>query len=390
MIPFDDAILNHSVINQSTLGLDPQPMALAGALWNAVQGQDGHEPGSYSEALYEALPTEHSVLLAQGGAATSHAWRLAWESRWTAEQFEGFKLRNLAKLVWSKFDEKAKKAKFLVEGFGCDDSEAWEHERDSGSYSGDMSRVHEIAELAGRMFHALKGARATQPSQAPEEIYSVTLGAELSRLLPSELAHLGQDTEVLLIERLASRKALCYAVRGQEVTSRGPLVLALDESSSMNGQRIVWSKAAAIALARVALEDCRPVSVVRYSYSIVVQDMKPGDLTGMMKLARGFLGGGTNIPQALRRSAVEVERMAQKGDKGADVVIVTDGEDSMPMGPAIDAIEKLGSRLWTVAIECNLPEYHALRARAVKYVNLGYKELESGDVTSLNGVVNPK
>jgi hypothetical protein len=390
MISFEDAILNHANVAGSVCGMDPKPMALASVLWSAVQGVDGHESGSYSEALYEAAPSEYAVLLSKGEAAASHAWMLAWRNRFSGESYKGFELRRLAVSIWGKFAEKAKQAKFLSEGFGCDDSEAWEHERDSGSYSGDLSRIHEIAELAGRMYHAFKGARQQQPSQAPEEIYSVTLGAELSRLLPSELAHLGQPTEICLIERLAERKALCYAVRGQETTSRGPLVMALDESSSMHAQRTLWSKAAAIALARVALEDGRPVTVIRYSTAVAVIEMKPGDLSCYMKLARGFLGGGTRIGRALSRAAIEVERMARKGDKGADVVIVTDGETGESLDPQIDEVQKVGARLWTVSIEVNLREQDPLRARAERYTNLGYRELESGDVSALSNVVNPK
>jgi hypothetical protein len=390
MITFQDAILNHANVATATSGADPQALALASALWAAVTGLDGDEAGSYSEALYEASPSEHAVVLSEGGAAASHAWLLAWNMRWTAHGLVGFKLRSMAKAVWSKFSEKASAAKFLQEGFGCDSSEAWEHERDAGTYSGDMSRVHEVAELAGRMYSALRGARAMQPSQAPEEVYSVTLGDTLSRLLPSELAHLGQPTEILLIERLASRKALCYAVRGQENTSRGPLVLCLDESSSMHEQRLVWSKAAAVALARIALDDGRSVSVVRYSTNIVTMEIKPGDLAGMVKLARGFLGGGTHITRALRRAATEVARMAAKGDKGADVVLVTDGESRESFDSAIDEIAAVGSRLWTVAIEMTIPESSVLRARAEKYVSLGHQDLASGDVSSINGVVNPK
>lgn len=390
MVSFEDAVMNHANIAQATCGMEPQPMALAESLWRAVTGVDGHDPGSLSEALYEAAPSEYAVLLSVGGAAASHAWMLAWDSRIYAAELNGYKLRNLAKSVWEKFADKATKAKFLSEGFGCDDSEAWEHERDSGRYDGDLTRVHEIAELAGRMYHALKGARAQQPSQAPEEIYSVTLGAELSRLLPSELAHLGQPTEILLIERLAERKALCYAVRGQEQTSRGPLVIALDESSSMHGKRNVWSKAAAVALSRVALEDGRPVSVVRYSVAIQVMELKPGDLSVYLKLARGFLGGGTYIGRALSRSAVEVERMAKKGDKGADVVLVTDGESGESLHDEIDKIQSVGSRLWTVGIETNIRESDTIRSRAEKYTSIGYHELASGDVSCLSSVVNPR
>lgn len=395
MISFGEALdLNPNMARR--LGTpSADELRLAGALWNAVQGVDGYESGSYAEALYEAAPSEHAVILRMGGAAASQAWLLAWGMRHEAQARQGFNLRKIAKSVWSKFSEKANAIKFVHEGFGCDESDAWEHERDSGTYGGDLTDVRAVAELAGRMYSALKGARSQQPSQAPEEIYSVCLGAELSRLLPSELAHLGQPTEILLFERLADKRALCYAVRGQEHSSRGPLVLLLDESSSMKNQRLTWSKAAAIALARVAHDDGRPVMVVRYSTVMSVMEMKPGDWNAYLKLARCRLGGGTVFHAPLVRAVEEVRRLAARGDRGADVVLVTDGQRDGRDSDAIihedvTNIEATGARLWTVAIDVDFSERDPLRARAEKYVHVGRADMNSGNISVLSGSVNPK
>ncbi|MDD5008572.1 MAG: VWA domain-containing protein, partial [Syntrophorhabdaceae bacterium] len=224
-----------------------------------------------------------------------------------------------------------------------------------------------------------------------EEIYSVELGNVLGRLLPSELAHLGQPTEVLLIERIAERKALQYAVRGEEQARRGPLVIALDESGSMHGYRNEWSKAAAVALARVALADGRSAAVVHYSTSCQVTYLKPGDDQAVFALITHFLSGGTSIARALLRSAEEVSKMERKGERGADVVLVTDGCDSnySAQEDAIEKIKSLGSKLWTVMIQCSVDESSAIRKLAHKYVELEVGNLVNGDVLALQGVVNP-
>jgi Mg-chelatase subunit ChlD len=112
-----------------------------------------------------------------------------------------------------------------------------------------------------------------------------------------------------------------------------------------------------------------------------VRTIEPDNPDQLVELARHFLGGGTNIAAALSRAATAVSDMAAKGDKGADVVVVTDGEDGRldrsegdgtgrTCGEAaLDAIEALGSRLWTVAIDCDVTGI--LRDRAAKYVHVG-------------------
>jgi hypothetical protein len=65
--------------------------------------------------------------------------------------------------------------------------------------------------------------------------------------------------------------------------------------------------------------------------------------------------------------------LAKKGDKGANVLLVTDGEDDS-RGQS-EAIDKLGARLRTVAIECEIPAASPLRTRAVDYVRINEDQL---------------
>ena len=358
-------------------------------IWRAVSGHDGHSPGSFPDAILESLPQKYTLMLSRGDSPTAFAFDLFWNTAWL--NLTGFKLREQTRETWKRFEEKAEHARPLMEGLGCDASLAFEHVRDCGWNQAKLEQVERIAKLAGRMFAALQEARANQPSQAPEEIYSVELGNVLGRLLPSELAHLGQPTEVLLIERIAERKALQYAVRGEETVARGPLVIALDESGSMKGYRNEWSKAAAVALARIALADGRCASVVHYSTSVQVTYLKPGDDQAVFALITHFLSGGTDIARALQKSGEEVIAMEHKGERGADVVLVTDGEDGEEKKQelAIQKIKKLGSKLWTVMIQCSVNEDSPIRKLAHKYVELETSNLINGDVLALQGVVNP-
>jgi len=365
-----------------------QDAALAGDLWNAIVGV-GSEPlaGSFAEAVQDTAPVEHAALLAGDDVAAAYAFEQMWSClpRLPAGATP-FELRTIAREQWAAFDAQARRTEHLAMGFGWDISAAWTHTREVELARGDMGQVERIARLAGRMYAALRGARASRVNGVPSEVYSVEQGNDVSRLLPAEQVLLMEPVlETVVLERIASRRAAQYAVRGDSKKSKGPLVVALDESASMHAFRNEWAKAAAVALSRVAFDERRPVSVVHYSTSTVHQAIRPGDTEAVLRMIRHFLGGGTAIGLALGVAVQQVRQLAQRGQKGADIILVTDGVDGdqASQEAAIQEALALGVRLWTVAIECEVPETSPIRAKAAQYSRLGGAELTDGKSVAL-------
>ena len=351
----------------------------AADLWNAIVGIGSLRTGSFAEAVADTAPVTHAALLAVDDVAAAYAFDLFWRTPITTAS--PYELRSRAREQWATFTERADSTADLAHGFGWDVSAAWAHARDVTVAQGDMSQVERIARLAGRMYVALRGARAGRVHGIPGEVYSVEQGCDVGRLLPAEQVLLMDPLlEIVVLERIASRRAAQYAVRGDAKQSRGPLVVALDESGSMRGRRNEWAKAATVALARIALEDKRPVSVVHYATSAVVQPLKAGDATAMLSMVRHFLGGGTAIGLAL---GVAVRDTFGK----ADIVLVTDGVDGdeHAQAAAIAEGETLGARLWTVAIECDVSASSPLRSHAAEYTRLGASDLHEAGVLRLAG-----
>lgn len=386
---FQQAIDNHASVDLA----NEENSVHTESLWNACTGTD-LDLDAHSVAVLETMPDELAQLMSHGGTPAAFAFDEHYR-RTPGGHKTPFEVRQGARDGWAVVLKRSERAKPLMEGLGMDDSAAWAHTEKTPAYYTDS--VTEIAELAGRMYSALKSTRANQATSAPEEIYSVELGAELPRLLPCELAHLGQPTEITLIERLADKRALQYAVRGEESVTRGPLVILLDESGSMryqNPHRNIWAKAATITISRIAMEDDRPVSIVHYSTSCAVQQICCA--TDLFQMTQQFLGGGTNIPKALKRGVQELYALAKAGHKGADMVLITDGavndleNRAKQYKGALDAAEEMGSRLWTVAIECEHEPEAPFRARAEKYVHLSSKDMKKGEVLAIQGCVNPK
>jgi Mg-chelatase subunit ChlD len=326
----------------------------AAALWAAVNDDGEPTAGSYAEAVRDTAPTEYASLLAGSPVACAYAFSMHWTaaSQGTA-RLTGVALRDHARAAWEKFHERATATVALASGFGWSLEEAWTTLEDVAVGNGNTADVERVARLAGRMHAALSGARAGRVHGIPEEVHSVELGNNIPRLLPTEHAQLmDPDLELPVLVRIIEGRALQYAVRGSSHVSKGPLVMALDESSSMRGYRNEWARAAAIALMRIAFEEKRDVVVIHFSTSVVVRQIKPGDAGAVVEMIRHFMGGGTAIGLALANAAEQVRELTKKGQSGADVVLVTDGEDGRHDSQNAALVTGPRRPPWTVAIEC--------------------------------------
>ncbi len=113
----------------------------------------------------------------------------------------------------------------------------------------DDARLRRIALLAGRMKRIAASKRRQKVKHGADEITEITQGADIARLLPSELCKLTRRSLRLLFMRdLLERQCLRYQLTGSHTLGKGPLVLALDKSGSMEGPRDIWATALALAL----------------------------------------------------------------------------------------------------------------------------------------------
>jgi len=384
---FRDAVNRHDVLYRAA----GESATGASLLWDALAGHGEPEPGTFGAAVVDTSPAEHAPLVASSEVAAAFAFGCLWRARSTQGRPTPRELRDTARQGWAAFAERAEATEELARGFGWSGGEAWTVLQDVDVRQGRMNDVQRVAKLAGRMYAAMRGARSSRVAGLPEEVYDVEQGDNLARLLPSEMVQLfDAELEIPTFQRLVERQTLQYAMRGEGEAGKGPLVLALDESGSMHAQRREWSKAAAIALMRVAFEEKREVAVVHYSTSTVVRQIKPGDAKGVVDMIRHFLDGGTAIGRALAVSVETVRELTKRGQHGADIVLVTDGidGDTYSQDRALDDAAKLGARLWTVAIECSIDTSNPLRARATHYVELGDAEMNNAkSAVALSGAV---
>jgi len=187
-------------------------------------------------------------------------------------------------------------------------------------------KLRALAELAGRMRRFAAQKQRSKADQARDEISDVTLGDDLARLLPSEAAKLSQ-ARTLFFKDLIERKLLCYELKGSEPQNKGPIVVCVDNSGSMSGDRELWSKAVALALLDVAKRQNRSFALVHFDTRVrcsMIWERGPNapEWDKIVEAMEYFSGGGTDFEPPLRKALELLE-----GDtfKKADVILVTDG-----------------------------------------------------------------
>lgn len=99
------------------------------------------------------------------------------------------------------------------------------------------------------------GERARKVENATGELVGVTLGDDLSRVIPSELANLGLPAlRAVFAARYAARELMLYDSQGEQSTGQGAVIACVDTSHSMyeagpgGVTREAWAKTCALAL----------------------------------------------------------------------------------------------------------------------------------------------
>ena len=231
-------------------------------------------------------------------------------------------------------------------------------------------KLKRMAELVGHMRESARALRRRLFERANAEVFSVGLGAELNRLLPPELLSLRHP----ILHRDFSRRfvegeLLVYALRARERKGRGPMVVCLDGSSSMAGEKEIWSKAVTLTLLDIAARQRRRFRSICFASAdtpLQVLDLNPAqrsapDMHQVFSLAEYFPGGGTDFCKPLS-AALDCLRRAPR--RRGDIVFITDGEcrvDPDWLRAFKRDKERLGFSLFSILIDVGPSSLGALK-----------------------------
>jgi len=193
-------------------------------------------------------------------------------------------------------------------------------------------RLGELARLVGRFKQDAHAIRRRTLDRGIAETYEIERGSELGRLIPPELVamhHPGLRSD--FYRRLLEGEVLQYSLREDEQKGKGPMIVCIDVSSSMQGDKELWAKAVSLTLMDIARRQRRLFRAVLFSSgpeSLRVIDLnnqrryRP-ELPKVLEMAEYFPGGGTDFQAPIDAAVALLE---DKKLKRGDIVVITDGE----------------------------------------------------------------
>jgi uncharacterized protein with von Willebrand factor type A (vWA) domain len=221
-------------------------------------------------------------------------------------------------------------------------------------------KLKKLARMVGRMkFHA-QALRKKVFERSSEELLEVEQGDALHRLLPNELLALHHPVlRKDFYRRFLDQELIQYSLRGVEEKGKGPMIVCLDGSSSMSGDKEIWSKAVTLTLLEIARKQRRLFRSICFSSAetpLQVLDMNPRDryeveTKTIMDLAEYFPGGGTDFQKPLDAA---LECLRHSRFKKGDIIFITDGEcqvDSEWAEQFRNEKERLGFSLFSILID---------------------------------------
>ncbi|RII20364.1 hypothetical protein DSC45_03990 [Streptomyces sp. YIM 130001] len=227
-------------------------------------------------------------------------------------------------------------------------------------------RLGRFADLIGRFRLMAEGERARKVEEASGELVGITLGDDLSWVIPSELAHLGVPAmRSVFAARLAESRLMLYDSRGEQDTGKGAIIACVDCSYSMEESgpggitREAWAKACSLALLDQARRSGRDFVGVLFSSAESVKvfrfpAVRPAEIEQVLEFAEHFFGGGTNYRAPLSAAVAVLEaEFNTEGRQRGDIVMITDGECGVTeawMRTWNDAKQALGFRAFGVAV----------------------------------------
>ncbi len=203
------------------------------------------------------------------------------------------------------------------------------------------ARLKQIALLAGRFKRIAASKRRQKLKHGADEASDIEQGDAIGRLLPSELMQLSHRTRrLLLLKNILENQALQYQLIGHQPLGKGPLVVLLDKSGSMDGPRDIWATALTLALLDQAQRERRAFALVAFDYRVKFEAVvRPGEPLPEAALFTGC-AGGTEIADAVNRG-LELIQEHQCQLRKADLVLVTDGGSDAQMAARLRERAKL-------------------------------------------------
>lgn len=207
--------------------------------------------------------------------------------------------------------------------------------------------------LLGPVRRAPAELRDVDTPAVPHDTRGVERTGDIARMLPSEAILFVRPTLRLLWHAKRAERALAtYEVRGvqqeqfvaddagkeardadrpKKKQERGPIIVCLDTSGSMQGVPEIVAKAITLEAARIAAAEKRECFLYAFSGPRQVSEfdlsLSRGGIQGLLEFLACSFHGGTDVAEPVFRA---IQRVRTAKWSRADAIIVSDGEFPIP------------------------------------------------------------
>ena len=241
--------------------------------------------------------------------------------------------------------------------------------------------LKEIVDMMGREKHhgtEQKDATITKyiplllaPAKTIAEVDGVTIGNTIQQALPSEMVYLSEhDTEDIFYHRFATNQLQQLASKppmkkksdrtqqDQPRLCKGPIIVSVDTSGSMNGRPMQVAHSLLFQLLYMAKKQKRACYLITYSVRAQAIDLASPSNWRLVKnfLQRGF-SGGTDGNQMLQTA---IATLHSKQYAMADVLIISDFEWPCPHNNILkmmDHEKSQGTKFYGLGIRANFARF---------------------------------
>ena len=231
-------------------------------------------------------------------------------------------------------------------------------------------QVLEVAKVLGRVADSDGPARVPLGSghmqrvqhSTPSDIEGVGVGNDLSALLPLELAQMADhDLDGLFAYKFATHRLQTFAyksqimhpahkLRLQRARPKGPMLVCLDTSASMQGVPTEVSHSLVVKLLQLALQQDRDLLLIPFAVHARPYDVRR-NRSRLLDFFRQPSGGDTDATAMLQ---VLLHTLASRPEyAGADVLLVSDFQIPMPADELLRQLRYLhdnGTRFYGLQI----------------------------------------
>jgi len=172
-----------------------------------------------------------------------------------------------------------------------------------------------------------------------EEIVGITIGRDLAYALPQELALLSDEESSLLFDmKYVEGRIMSFDMQGMsenikeiqeeklveisEDEKKGPIIICVDTSSSMQGAPETIAKAITLYMATKAIEEKRACYLINFSTGIDSMDLSGTmGISKVIEFLQKSFYGGTDATPALFHA---VDMLQKEAYKKADILMISD------------------------------------------------------------------